>query len=224
MAQIGALDLVLKGTLKSKSLVYTFGQPRVGNAAFVQLYNSMLPYSFRITNNRDIVPHVPPCDPKLLHKLTTLAVTGAWSWQKVVTTLGSKMLSANKECRQHAGWSLYHAGIEIWFGSGDYQDSVMCGYVECTGYPKGEDVACANGLKMLSINDHDMQSSSKGYGKVLVRGFCNTPTKWPAPTKHTSSSSSSILLQKPPPNVLKSLPPQMNQQLLMMHNAIQEEL
>jgi len=42
---------------------YTFGSPRVGNSAFVNYYQSVVPSTFRITNKNDIVPHI----------LTTLA-------------------------------------------------------------------------------------------------------------------------------------------------------
>lgn len=40
--------------------VINFGQPRVGNPAFSQFYNSMIADYTRITHDRDIVPHVPP--------------------------------------------------------------------------------------------------------------------------------------------------------------------
>ena len=36
-----------------------FGSPRVGNAAFVQLYNSLVPHSLRLVNGTDAVPTVP---------------------------------------------------------------------------------------------------------------------------------------------------------------------
>lgn len=41
-------------------LLYTFGSPRVGNANFSQWANLMLSSSYRLTHNRDIIPHVPP--------------------------------------------------------------------------------------------------------------------------------------------------------------------
>ncbi|XP_073308028.1 secreted mono- and diacylglycerol lipase 1-like isoform X1 [Primulina huaijiensis] len=40
--------------------VMTFGQPRIGNAAFAAYYSEVLPNTFRITNGHDIVPHLPP--------------------------------------------------------------------------------------------------------------------------------------------------------------------
>uniref|UniRef100_A0A7E4UNV3 Lipase_3 domain-containing protein n=1 Tax=Panagrellus redivivus TaxID=6233 RepID=A0A7E4UNV3_PANRE len=41
-------------------LLYTLGQPRVGDTAFVKAHDSLVPNSFRITHNKDIVPHIPP--------------------------------------------------------------------------------------------------------------------------------------------------------------------
>ncbi len=40
--------------------VYTYGQPRVGNAAFAAFYETRIPNSFRVINYADMVPHVPP--------------------------------------------------------------------------------------------------------------------------------------------------------------------
>ena len=39
--------------------VYTFGQPRVGNQAFHDFYGTGERVSWRVTHNRDIVPHLP---------------------------------------------------------------------------------------------------------------------------------------------------------------------
>lgn len=41
--------------------IYTFGQPRAGNCAFASSCNRQLQtVAFRVVNNQDIVPHVPP--------------------------------------------------------------------------------------------------------------------------------------------------------------------
>ncbi|KAJ9445152.1 Lipase [Diplonema papillatum] len=42
-----------------KIVVYTFGSPRVGNAAFAETYDHAIPHSFRVVNQCDIVPTVP---------------------------------------------------------------------------------------------------------------------------------------------------------------------
>lgn len=40
--------------------VYTYGQPRVGNKAFREFYETGEHVSFRLTHWKDIVPHLPP--------------------------------------------------------------------------------------------------------------------------------------------------------------------
>lgn len=41
--------------------VYTFGQPRVGDATFAKNYNERFDgYSYRVVHYADIVPHLPP--------------------------------------------------------------------------------------------------------------------------------------------------------------------
>lgn len=40
--------------------VITFGQPRIGNAAFASHYSKHLPNTIRVTNGHDMVPHLPP--------------------------------------------------------------------------------------------------------------------------------------------------------------------
>jgi len=40
--------------------VYTFGSPRIGNAAFRSIYNVLVPGTFRMVGVRDIVPTLPP--------------------------------------------------------------------------------------------------------------------------------------------------------------------
>lgn len=41
-------------------IVYTFGGPRPGNAAFRSIYNALVPDTFRVVASRDVVPAVPP--------------------------------------------------------------------------------------------------------------------------------------------------------------------
>ena len=39
--------------------VMTFGQPRIGNAAFASYYSEVVPNTFRVTHEHDLVPHLP---------------------------------------------------------------------------------------------------------------------------------------------------------------------
>ncbi|CAN7140757.1 unnamed protein product [Brassica rapa subsp. narinosa] len=59
MAAFCGLDLVVNEGYENVQ-VMTFGQPRIGNAAFASYYSLLVPNTFRITHDRDIVPHLPP--------------------------------------------------------------------------------------------------------------------------------------------------------------------
>ncbi|XP_073123627.1 lipase-like [Henckelia pumila] len=59
MAAFCGLDLQLSFG-EQDIQVMTFGQPRIGNAAFAEYYSKVVPNTFRITNGHDIVPHLPP--------------------------------------------------------------------------------------------------------------------------------------------------------------------
>lgn len=59
MAAFCGLDLRL--SLGEKNVqVMTFGQPRIGNAAFASYFTRLLPHTIRVTHAHDIVPHLPP--------------------------------------------------------------------------------------------------------------------------------------------------------------------
>lgn len=59
VASIFAFDLVVAKPHISP-VVYTFGSPRVGNAAFRSIYNVRVPSNFRIVAPQDAVPALPP--------------------------------------------------------------------------------------------------------------------------------------------------------------------
>lgn len=59
MASFCALDLIVNYGLKDVTLL-TFGQPRIGNTVFASHFNKYLPNAIRVTNEHDIVPHLPP--------------------------------------------------------------------------------------------------------------------------------------------------------------------
>jgi hypothetical protein len=50
--------------------VYTYGQPRVGNSAFADFYNSKITTHWRVTHHQDPVPHLPPEDFGFWHVVT----------------------------------------------------------------------------------------------------------------------------------------------------------
>jgi len=56
-----AFDLVVTSGVPSSSIsVINLGQPRVGNSLFASKWNQLIGSSFRLVNQRDLVPHVPP--------------------------------------------------------------------------------------------------------------------------------------------------------------------
>ncbi|EPS74592.1 hypothetical protein M569_00162, partial [Genlisea aurea] len=59
MAAFCGLDLYLN-LGEPNVQVTTFGQPRIGNAAFASYYAKVLPETIRVTHGHDIVPHLPP--------------------------------------------------------------------------------------------------------------------------------------------------------------------
>ncbi|XP_044322477.1 lipase isoform X3 [Triticum aestivum] len=59
IASFCALDLAI--SLGSDSVhLMTFGQPRIGNAAFASYFEQYVPTAIRVTHEHDIVPHLPP--------------------------------------------------------------------------------------------------------------------------------------------------------------------
>ncbi|XP_078440513.1 lipase-like isoform X2 [Wolffia australiana] len=59
MASFCALDLTVNLGEVNVQLM-TFGQPRIGNAAFVSYFKMHVPKSIRVVNDHDMVPHLPP--------------------------------------------------------------------------------------------------------------------------------------------------------------------
>ncbi|KAM7467072.1 hypothetical protein LguiB_014634 [Lonicera macranthoides] len=59
MASFCGLDLTVNCKAKNVQ-VMTFGQPRIGNAAFASYYSQLVPNTIRVTNEHDVVPHLPP--------------------------------------------------------------------------------------------------------------------------------------------------------------------
>ncbi|CAE8634417.1 unnamed protein product, partial [Polarella glacialis] len=129
--------------------VYTFGQPRVGNAVFASIVDKALPKMFRVINSADPVPHVPNCDVNASAPIFRSGACGS-------TRLG-----------------YYHAGTEFWFPYGEYEKGVMCGLRECVLNPKAEDWSCSDGLLSETYGAGNILDHS-GYWGVLHKGFCGS--------------------------------------------------
>ncbi len=57
--QLLAMELERNGI---KTKLYNFGQPRVGDNIYAPFVNTIISEYYRITHNKDMVPHVPPTD------------------------------------------------------------------------------------------------------------------------------------------------------------------
>ena len=57
--QLLAMELERNGI---KTKLYNFGQPRVGDNKYALFVNTIISEYYRITHNKDMVPHVPPTD------------------------------------------------------------------------------------------------------------------------------------------------------------------
>lgn len=57
ISQLLAMELEREGV---KTIVYNYGQPRVGDTKYASFVNTVLSEYWRATHNQDIVPHVPP--------------------------------------------------------------------------------------------------------------------------------------------------------------------
>ena len=59
LATLFAAELAASGRRNLRISMVNFGSPRVGNAAFVEAYNKLVPDSVRVVNGSDAVPTVP---------------------------------------------------------------------------------------------------------------------------------------------------------------------
>ncbi|WP_274655010.1 lipase family protein [Paenibacillus humicola] len=58
LAVLAALDIA--SNRRQTPYVYTFGAPRVGDPAFVRTYNKAVKATYRVQNEFDVVPYLPP--------------------------------------------------------------------------------------------------------------------------------------------------------------------
>jgi len=74
MSLHAALDI--QQTFHTPQSVYTFGEPRTGDAAFAAYYSSKIPVHYRITHHQDPVPHIPPLWTGFLHQVQEVFYNG----------------------------------------------------------------------------------------------------------------------------------------------------
>jgi len=159
LAALAAFVLTERANLTSMPLVYTFGQPRVGNAAFADLAAQQLRGMFRLVNAADVVAHIPFCDTA---NSTLSSGTGNLS-------------TATRDDGVCIKTGYYHFGTEIYYPKGDYLNDVMCGYRECVGHPRWEDRTCSDSL--FDIRTPPSFADHHSYWDVIDNGFCKKPDR-----------------------------------------------
>mmetsp|Transcript_3450 Transcript_3450/g.8586 ORF Transcript_3450/g.8586 Transcript_3450/m.8586 type:complete len:400 (+) Transcript_3450:59-1258(+) len=148
MAGLAAMRLADEFEAVQRSLqVYTFGQPRVGNAIIAHRINLLVPNYFRVVNALDVVPHIPGC------------------------TQNSSDANDTDACDKEAD-AYYHAGSEYWFPEGDYQYGVMCHFRTCL--PMKEDMSCSDGAL---LDAWPRESDHHHYWDVIPNGYCQNPAQ-----------------------------------------------
>ena len=68
-AQLLSMEIEKEGI---KTKVYNYGQPRVGDKKYSYFVNTILTEYWRVTHNKDIVPHIPPIKLNYLHSCREL--------------------------------------------------------------------------------------------------------------------------------------------------------
>ncbi|CBI26104.3 unnamed protein product, partial [Vitis vinifera] len=94
MASFCGLDLIVNHEAENVQ-VMTFGQPRIGNAVFVSYYSELVPNTIRVTNEHDIVPHLPPYYSYFPQKTYHHFPREVWLYN---IGLGSLVYTVEKEC------------------------------------------------------------------------------------------------------------------------------
>ncbi|KAJ8623158.1 hypothetical protein MRB53_031687 [Persea americana] len=94
MASFCALDLAVNQG-EHNVQVMTFGQPRVGNSIFASYFSKHLPNTIRITNENDMVPHLPPYYTHFPHKTYRHFPREVWLYN---IGLGSLVYTVEKIC------------------------------------------------------------------------------------------------------------------------------
>jgi len=72
LAVLAALD-VRQSVPDKQVSCYTFGSPKVGDPAFADYYSNLVPDTFRIVNDADIIPTIPPAGYAHVGRLIHLA-------------------------------------------------------------------------------------------------------------------------------------------------------
>lgn len=150
MAAITAFDLVHSGTATDDEvLVYTFGQPRVGDRAFSKLFADEISHAFRVVAGADPVPHLPLQSAGYSH-------AGTEAWFPAAEDRGSVPSTPRP---QTGGAPGEYAGVP-------------CGYQLCTDTDHSQ--SCSDGIfdSFFAGVFHEKLADHSAYWATVPRGFC----------------------------------------------------
>ncbi len=123
-----AMDAILGNYVpENQTLLYNYGSPRVGNYAWSQALVKALPNIYRLTHNKDMVPHVPFC---IREKGVCVTGEGKPDYNKTGQTF----------------WYAWHVSNEVWYNENFTQ------MIHCNG---GEDPQCADRFVFDQTNFKD---------------------------------------------------------------------
>ncbi|KAI6190617.1 Lipase-like protein [Aphelenchoides bicaudatus] len=185
LAALASMRTVLERLRDSSQIrLYTFGEPRVGNHKFAVEHDRLVPYSFRVINRNDIVPHLPLChfsdstdpinDDVVVDQNNPRPVQPEEIRSSSTDDNDFNFSDAlKKPCDGDPTRKAYHHGTEIWYPDGMVAEDT---FRECTGEPKNEDHTCSNGVHLVNgwptlqryINDHTHYFGEKvsSFGKA----------------------------------------------------------
>lgn len=130
LTTIAAFDAISSGLVaKEKTIMYTYGSPRVVNQPLAQAIQAVIPEIYRLTHWRDIVPHVPLCQ----------------------TDSSGNCVPSQKEGGEGglpATWPAWHLETEVFLNEDSTNHTI------CNG---GEDPNCADQFSFplqTTIHDH----------------------------------------------------------------------
>lgn len=124
LASLAAMDLSCAGILHKDHIhLYTYGSPRLGDANMAKAVLDNVHDAWRITHNKDIVPHVPVCTPNSAGVCTPFTYDIAEYNLPVLAN----------------GW---HLGQEVFY-SQDFKTHKIC--------QGAEDPTCSNQFKLFNL-------------------------------------------------------------------------
>lgn len=124
LASLAASRMVYEN-ITSNPIVYTFGQPRVGDYAYAHEFDSKVKSAWRVVHYADPVPHCPIC--------------GEFPWDPAI---------CNPCGSFHNG---YHHGREIWYNTTHFFFRPDSKFSNCSGWIRNEDVQCSNSQVHVGI-------------------------------------------------------------------------